>query len=156
MRLRTVIAIATFVLGATAVSMAAGPPTFEGPKGDWKHTDPAGTDTRHVESWKLFTDQSLTVVTDTTVTYSDALAPIQKNIADNHIKTSVDKDETCLGKPAHVVEFSFGTEGHQTIINRTIASDGTGSVQITYARAGDDQFDPDVRKAIDAFCAQPG
>jgi hypothetical protein len=159
MTLRTLVSIAAVAAGLSLATAASAAVTFVGPEG-WRHVEQTTpSDGVHkVDQWKLAGDtpQSVTVFQDSSTSFADSLAAVKKNFADNHIRPAVDKDQPCMGRPSHVVEYSVGPDGHQIIVNRLIVPDGAGVVTITYARGQGDDFDSDVRKALTTFCAQTG
>lgn len=150
------VAASTIVTGSALLARAADQTAFVGPTG-WSHADasPGSGSTLKIEKWHVPGDdaQSLTLIVDPNTSYADALAAIAKNLAANRFKAAIDKDEPCHGVQAHVVEFTFGPDGHQIVINRTLLPDGTGVETITYSRAQGNPFDDDVRKSITTFCA---
>jgi hypothetical protein len=156
-RLRFVV-LASFAAFVAPAAALAAVPAFVGPPG-WSHAAPVSSDpTRTLDQWKLgggATDpgQTVTFISDTTASYTDTLAVIKKNFADNHIKPSEDADMPCQGKQAHVVEFTIGPSGHEVVINRLLVPETPGLVTITYSRAKDYNFDDDVKKAIGTFCS---
>jgi hypothetical protein len=131
---------------------------FVGPKA-WSKVDTGQTSTdtsRTFDQWKLGGGQeaqTVTVIHDTTTSYDTSLATMLKNFGDNGIKPTTNKDVTCQGRTAHVVEYQIGPEGHEYITNRMLLSDGaTGVVTVTYSRAKGYNFDDDVKEAEDTFC----
>ncbi|MBC5809938.1 MAG: hypothetical protein GIW95_03655 [Candidatus Eremiobacteraeota bacterium] len=109
---------------------------------------------RTVDQWKLSTE-IVTVVHDTAAVFADQVASIRKNLNDMGSKPKVDKDVPCQGQQAHIFEFSYGPEGKIVTTNRMLLPDGpSGLTTVTYTRTLD-QFDPDVKKAIDNFCKPP-
>ncbi|MGH7727220.1 MAG: hypothetical protein ACREM2_00290 [Vulcanimicrobiaceae bacterium] len=127
---------------------------FAGPSG-WSQAPAISAGPQHtIAQWHLAGDvQSVTFIKDETTTYADALAAVERNFAQNHIKPAIDKDIPCQGQTAHVVEFTFGPSGHGITTNRIIVPDGSGVVTITYARSFDESFDPSVQKSEAAYCA---
>jgi hypothetical protein len=123
----------------------------------WSHVDQAtaGDTTRKFDQWHISGESdSVTMISDSTTAYADAVALIEKNFTDNKIKPAIDKDFTCNAKPSHVVEFAAGPEGHKIIINRILIPNGTGVITITYARS-DQDVDPEYKKSITAYCGGP-
>jgi hypothetical protein len=157
MSLRSFASVVAALAALGVASAASAAVTFVGPDG-WHHVDQPSTDSVHkFDQWKISgTAQSLTVIQDSSTTYADSLGAVKANFAAQHINPALDKDEPCMGRPSHVVEYTVGPEGHQIIVNRLIVPDGSGVVTVTYARAHDDAFDADVKKAITNFCAQAG
>jgi hypothetical protein len=145
--------VAASVLPASSAQIA-----FVGPKA-WSKVDTGQTSTdtsRTFDQWKLGSgqeSQTVTVIHDSTTSYDTSLATMLKNFSDNSIKPSTNKDVTCQGRTAHVVEYQIGPDGHEFITNRMLLSDGaTGVVTVTYSRAKGYGFDDDVKAAEDAFC----
>ncbi len=154
-RIPIVLALA---FAANATLAAAADVAFVGPPG-WSHVGQQSPDqTRTFDQWKLGGGggdpaQTVTFISDSTSSYTDTLALIKKNFADNHIKASADDDMACHGQQAHVIQFSSGPEGKEIIIRRILVPQGPkGLVTITYARAKDDPDDADVQKSIATFC----
>ena len=126
---------------------------YLGPNG-WSKADvPSPTPTRSITQWHIAGDTttSVTYIQDSTQSFTDSIAAMTKNFADNGIKP-MQKDLPCRGATAHMVEFKAGPDGHQTIINRVIVTQGTGIASITYTRADGNPFDNDVMKAETAYC----
>jgi hypothetical protein len=158
MSLRTIVSIAAAAAGLSLAAAASAAVTFQGPDG-WHHSAQPSADGKvQIDQWKLSGDppQSVTVIQDTGTTYADALSAVTTNFSTNHIKPSIDKDQTCIGRASHVFEYTFGPDGNQSTVNRLVVPDGTGVVTITYARGSKDDFDSDVRKSITTFCAGTG
>jgi hypothetical protein len=158
MNLKMLVSLGALGAGLSAATAASAAVSFTGPAG-WSHVDQPNSDGVHkFDQWRLPGDppQTVTVIQDSSMTFADALASVRKNFADNHIRPGIDKDETCLGRPSHTVEFTVGPDGHQITVNRMIVPDGTGVVTITYARGKDYDYDADAKKALTTFCAQPG
>ena len=103
----------------SGIALADSPPAFVGPPG-WSHNPPAATDpNRTIDQWHLSGDvSSVTFIKDTSTTYTDAVAAIEKNFSTNKIKPAADKDMSCRGTTAHLVEFAIGPDGHQVDIQR--------------------------------------
>jgi|HubBroStandDraft_6_1064221.scaffolds.fasta_scaffold488440_1 hypothetical protein len=159
MYFRTLVSLVALLASASVVTAAMAAATFPAPSG-WRHVEQPNSSsdgTHKFDQWKLAGDppQTITVIEDSTMSYSDALAAVKKNFTDNHIKPAIDKDETCLGRASHNVEFSVGTDG-QIIINNLLVPDGNGVIKVTYARGKGFDYDPDAKKAVTDFCAQPG
>ncbi len=115
---------------------------------------PAPGATRKLSQWHISgQSDTFTLVDDSAASYADALALIEKNFTDNHVKTAVNKDFTCAGKAGHMVEFSAGPEGHQFIINRLLLPETptAGVLTFTYVRTSPD-WDPSVIKSMKAYC----
>jgi hypothetical protein len=148
---------AVFIIAGTlgSVAFAAAEGTFAGIPG-WSHiAAPTPDPARRFEQWRLVGGdpaQTVTYIADTTTSYTDALAMIKKNFADNGIKPKVDKDTPCQGRTGHEVEFLIGPEGRGIITNRLLVPDGTGVVTITYVRGQTDSYDDDVKKAVTTYC----
>jgi len=151
------IAASLFVLVAGAAA-AADNSVFPQPSGWSRISSTAAADpNRTVQQWHIAGDvASVTFVHDTTTPYADAVAAIETNFSTNKIKPAVDKDLPCQGKTAHEVDFNVGPDGHQLTVQRVVVPDGTGVATVTYARAADAPFDPDVKKSETAFCASSG
>ena len=143
--------LVTLFAAATAAPGLAADIAFAGPSGWDKAASTPTTDTaRSVQQWQHSGDiQSLIVIRDTSTPYDDALAAIQKNLSSNQIKPSTDADRACVGKAAHVVEFTTGP----VTINRIIVPDGSGIITITYTRPSGAKFDGDVKKSEEAYCS---
>jgi len=62
---------------------------------------------------------NFTFMSDDTLSYDDSLGMIRKNVTDNGLKPSVDKDRTCGGRRAHEIEMTFGT----TIVHQIVIDD---------------------------------
>jgi hypothetical protein len=118
-------------------------------------TDPPAPDaTRKQTQWHISgASDTFTMVDDSTASYTDAMAAIQKNFTDNHVKPSVNKDFTCAGKAGHIVEFTAGPDGHQVVINRLLLPEtpASGLVTFTYLRT-DKDWDDSVLKSMKAYC----
>jgi hypothetical protein len=116
---------------------------------------PAAPDsTRKQTQWHIAgASDTFTMVDDSTASYADALAAIQKNFSDNHVKPSVNKDFTCAGKMGHIVEFTAGPDGHQVVINRVLLPETptAGLLTFTYLRT-DKDWDDSVLKSMKAYC----
>jgi hypothetical protein len=143
------------VLATTSGTALADPgPTFIGPSG-WSHNPPAVTDpNRTIDQWHLSGDvASVTFIKDPSTTYSDAVAAIEKNFSTNKIKPAADKDTSCRGTTAHLVEFAIGPGEHQIIIHRLVVPDGSGVDTVTYTRSDGSPFDPDVKKSETTYCS---
>jgi len=156
MYFKTLVSLVALVASATVATAASAAITFTGPSG-WSHVEQPNSDGTHkFEQWRLSGDppQTVTVIEDSSTAYADALAAVRKNFSDNHIRPSIDKDDTCLGHTSHTVEFSVGADG-QIVINNMLIPDGNGVIKVTYARGKGFDYDPDVKKAVTAFCAQP-
>lgn len=159
MSLRTVVSIAAVAAGLSLATAASAAITFTGPDG-WSHSgQPSADGKQQFDQWKLAGDntQTLTVIHDSTTAYADSVSAVKNNFASNHIRPGVDKDETCAGRPSHEFEYTVGPDEHQIKVNRIVIPDGPGVVTVTYAHSAKDDADPDVKKALDAFCktAQP-
>lgn len=155
MHLRTLISAAAGLAALATLSIAAmAAVTFNGPSG-WRHADSPATSSIKVDKWTISgdTSQALVVIQDPTTSYADAISLMRSNFTNNHIKLSIDKDQTCQGKQGHVIEFASGPDGHATIFDTTLVPDGNGIVKITYQRQQDQPMDSDVKKAIETFCA---
>ncbi len=137
--------IACFPLAATA---AARP--FTGPAG-WDHAvavAPTAQSPRAQETWRKSDGELLTFMSDEGLSYDDSLAMIRKNVADNSLKPSVDKDRTCGGRRAHEIEMTFGT----TIVHQILVDDAPGLTKLTYTHPQGTPTGPDVTAAITVYC----
>jgi len=151
--------VMTSALGALlAIPVNAAGVTFPAPSG-WSTVQvPPSTDaTRTFQQWHIAGDiATVTFMRDGSAAYSDALTTIMKNFADNNIKPLTNKDTSCQGKTAHVVEFTTGPEGKKVAINRMLVPDGAkGLITITYARTDGSDFDGEVKKSEATFCSMP-
>jgi hypothetical protein len=147
----------TFAMLVFPVAVAAADVAYTGPAG-WSHVEsPPSTDTtRKVEQWHIAGDVgSVTYTQDSATAYADTLSAIEANFKKNNIKPATDKDMPCQGKIGHVVEFTFGPDGHKIVINNLLVPNGAGVDKIVYAREDGSQFDPDVKKSETAYCAAP-
>ena len=137
----------------SGIALADSPPAFVGPPG-WSHNPPAATDpNRTIDQWHLSGDvSSVTFIKDTSTTYTAAVAAIEKNFSTNKIKPAADKDMSCRGTTAHLVEFAIGPDGHQVDIQRLVVPDGNGVDTVTYTRSNGSVFDPDVKKSETTYC----
>jgi hypothetical protein len=142
-------AVATAASAADTVAFTLSSPWTAG------ESQAAADGSRKFNQWHVPGDPTTTVtlIEDTTTSYTDSLGMIEKNFSDNHIKTSINKDFTCAGKTAHDVEFATGPDGHQVTINRILIPDGTGVMTVTYARAASDGgWDKAVLDSVKAYC----
>jgi hypothetical protein len=151
--MRTAIIAAALAFAACMLPAAAGAQrAFSGPAG-WDHTAsgaPGAAAPSSIETWKKG-EQSVSVLTDTSVAYADVLARVRKNIGDNGIHPAVDRDLTCGGKPAHEVEMTLGTTTfHQLLIDE---GTGQGSTRVTYSRPQSAPAATEVAAALSAYCA---
>ena len=141
--------VASIVLLTSAVASAAGKP-FVGPDG-WDHTvgmTATAQLPRAQESWKKPDGEQLVYLSDGGLSYDDITALVKKNIADNGIKTSVDRDRTCGGKRAHEVEMTFAP----SIVHQIIVDDAPGVTKLTYSRPVGTAMATDAVAAITAYC----
>jgi hypothetical protein len=147
-----VVATVALVSLISAGAAVADGTAYLGPAG-WTRVDVASpTPTRTIVQWHIGGDpSSVTFIEDSTQSYTDSLAAMQKNFSDNGIKPA-SKDIPCRGATAHVIEFKAGPDGAQTIINRVMLPMGTGIATITYTRADGNPFDDEVMKAQKAYC----
>src|SRR5271154_6297504 len=100
------------VLMSTAFAQTPAPFTLGFPWTKNAADPPAPDATRKQTQWHIAgASDSFTMVDDNTASYADAIAAIQKNFTDNHVKPSVNKDFTCAGKMGHIVEFTAGPDG---------------------------------------------
>ena len=149
MTLRAAMAIVACAALSPLAAVAA-PHPFTGPSG-WDHT--VGTTAtaqvpRAQETWKKSDGELLAYLSDSGLSYDDIIASVKKNITDNSLKPSVDRDRTCSGRRAHEVEMTFGA----TAIHQLIVDDAPGATKLTYARPQGSPFAPDVTSAIAAYC----
>lgn len=152
---RTIVTTSALCAFLAAPVLATGV-AFPAPAGWSRVAVPTSTDaTRSFEQWHIAGDiATVTFIRDGSGVYADALATITKNFSDNNIKPSTNKDTTCQGKTAHVVEFATGPEGKRVVINRMLVPEGTtGLVTITYARSDGAEFDGEVKKSETSFCS---
>ena len=155
MTFKTLVSIAAASVALSLATAASAAVTFVGPDG-WSHSGQPSPDGKvQFDQWKLGGDtpQTVTVIQDSGTSFADSLAAVKTNFSNNKIRPAIDKDQDCLGRPSHVVEYTVGPDGHQITVNRLIVPDGAGVVTITYARGQKDDFDSDVRKALTTFCA---
>jgi hypothetical protein len=149
------ISVSASVAEPTAQTASApAPATFAGPDG-WSRVEvPSPSATRTIVQWHIAgdTSTSVTYIKDATGVYEDTIALIEKNFSDNGIKPGTNKDTTCAGSRAHVVEFTAGPDGSKTIINRVVIAGSPGITTITYTRADGNAFDAEVKKAETSFC----
>jgi hypothetical protein len=122
--------------------------------------EPTGNPARTVSQWSLDgrpgqPAQSVTVITDSGSSYVDELQKIRKNFQDNNLIASIDADIACRGRQSHVIEFGFGQLDNETVISRVLIPETTGLTTITYSRPKSVSYDPQVRRAIDTYCAAP-
>ena len=147
--LRAASALIAFAAVLPLAAAAAAKP-FPGPSG-WDHTVGA-TATAQVpraqETWKKSDGAVLTYLSDGGLSYDEITGAVKKNIAENSLKTAVDKDRQCDGKRAHEVEMTFGT----TVVRQVIIDDAPGVTKLTYVRAQGTPVSADVMSAIAAYC----
>ncbi len=148
--------LVTGVLAAAAFAVplvaAADSKTFTAPSG-WVHqpsaTSSPGAVARSLDTWKKG-NQSLTVLFDAGLAYADELALVRKNISENGLHPTTDRDFTCAGRPAHEVLMSLnGSMFRQVLIDDGA---GQGSTRITYSHPDSVPAAPDVDSAITAYC----
>lgn len=143
-------ATATLVFAALlplAASAAAKP--FVGPAG-WDHTvqsTPTAASPRSAETWKKGGD-ILTLLGDDGMTYADIVATVEKNVNQNGLHPTVDKDRTCAGRKAHEIEEIFGT----TVVHQLIIDDAPGVMKLTYTHPQSSPPSADVANALTAYC----
>jgi hypothetical protein len=131
-----------------AAAAAARP--FTGPAG-WDHTVGATATVqspRAQETWRKSDGELLTFMSDEGLSYDDSLAMIRKNVTDNGLKPSVDKDRTCGGQRAHEVEMTFGT----TIVHQILIDNAPGLTKLTYTHPQGTPIGPDATNTITAYC----
>lgn len=132
------------------LAAVAAPHPFTGPTG-WDHTVGSTASAqvpRAQETWKKSDGELLAYLSDAGLSYDDIIAAVKKNVTDNGLKPSIDRDRTCSGRRAHEVEITFGT----TAIHQLIIDDAPGATKLTYARPQGTPFAPDVTSAIAAYC----
>ena len=146
---RAAAALTLFALARPiAVSAAAKP--FVGPSG-WDHTVGATATPqlpRAQETWKKSDGELLVYLADGGLSYDDVVGQVKKNIADNNLKTAVDKDRSCGAKRAHELEMTFGT----TVVHQMIVDDAPGVTKLTYTRPDAVKPGDDATAALAAFC----
>ncbi len=147
--LRAASALIAFAAVLPLAAVAAAKP-FPGPSG-WDHTVGA-TATAQVpraqETWKKSDGVLLTYLSDGGLSYDDITGMVKKNIADNNLKTAVDRDRQCDGRRAHEVEMTFGT----TVVHQVIVDDAPGVTKLTYTRPQGTPVSADVTSAMTAYC----
>jgi len=123
----------------------------------WSHADqqtsPDGT--RKFEQWHIAGDtaSTVTLVQDSSMSYTDALGAIQKNFSENHVRPAINKDLSCHNLSGHMIEFAVGPDGHRIIINRLLVPLGNGVLTLTYSRSETDKtWDPEVLKSVTSYC----
>jgi len=139
---------ASIVLLSFAAALAAKP--FVGPDG-WEHSvgaTPTPQVSRAQETWKKNDGELLVYLSDAGLSYDDIIAMVKKNIADNAIKTAVDKDRTCQGRRAHEIEMTFAP----TVVHQIIIDDAPGVTKLTYTRPQGTSFSTDASGALTAYC----
>ncbi|HEY4442304.1 MAG TPA: hypothetical protein VGN14_17725 [Candidatus Elarobacter sp.] len=140
--------VASFVLFSSTAALAAKP--FVGPDG-WDHTvavTPTPQLPRAQESWKKADGEVLIYLSDGGLSYDDTVAAVKKNVADNAIKTAVDRDRTCAGKRAHEIELTFAP----TIVHQIIVDEAPGVTKLTYSRPVGTAMAADATAAITSYC----
>jgi hypothetical protein len=139
---------ASVVVLSFAAALAAKP--FVGPDG-WEHVVgmlPASQVSRAQETWKKNDGEQLAYLSDAGLSYDDIIALVKKNIAENAIKTAVDKDRTCQGRRAHEIEMTFSP----SIVHQIIIDDAPGVTKLTYTRPQGTSPSADASSAIAAYC----
>ena len=150
--LRAASALLAFAASLPIAAWAAAKP-FAGPSG-WDHTVGATATPqlpRAQETWKKSDGELLTYLSDGGLAYDDVVGLVHKNIADNALKPSVDKDRTCDGRRAHEVEMTFGT----TVVRQIIVDDSPGVTKLTYTRPQGMTAGTDATTAISTYCGGP-
>jgi hypothetical protein len=142
----TLIAIAVLVpLSAAAVTKP-----FAGPSG-WDHVV-AATATpqtpRAQEVWRKGDGETLVYLEDAGLGYDDVIAMIKKNITDNALRPSVDKDRTCDARRAHEIEETFGS----TVVHQIVVDDAPGVTKLTYTHPQGSSVSPEVAATLAAYC----
>lgn len=146
-------AMAFVVCALLPLAAVAAPHPFTGPSG-WEHTvatTPTAQAPRAQETWKKSDGEVITYLSDAGLSYDEILGMVKKNVTDNNLKPSVDRDRTCSGRRAHEIEMTFGT----TTVHQVIADDTPGVTKLTYTRAQSAPVDADVTSAINAYCGGP-
>jgi len=129
----------------------AAPKPFSGPPSGWDHavvSSPTPQNPRAQETWKKSDGELITYLSDGGLAYDDIVGMVRKNISDNGLHPSVDRDRTCDGRRAHEVEMTFGS----TIVHQVIVDDAPGVTKVTYTRAQGKPMPPDVTAAFTAYC----
>jgi len=151
-RIRTAAALVAFVACFPIAASASARP-FTGPAG-WDHTvgmAATAQSPRTQETWRKSDGQLFTFMSDDTLSYDDSLGMIRKNVTDNGLKPSVDKDRTCGGRRAHEIEMTFGT----TIVHQIVIDDAPGVTKLTYTHPQGTPTTSDATTAIAAYCGAP-
>jgi hypothetical protein len=148
-------ATALFALAALLpVAASAATKPFTGPPSGWDHAvlaTPTPQTPRAQETWKKSDGELITYLADGGLTYDDSVAMIQKNISDNGLKPSVNRDRTCGGRRAHEVEMNFGP----TTVHQVIVDDAPGVTKVTYTRGQGTPASPDATAALTSYCGGP-
>jgi hypothetical protein len=141
-----VAALAALLLAVPLAASAAMKP-FTGPAG-WDHTVETNSPTSVLEIWRKGTTQSIAYLYNSAIVFDDNVATIKKNVADNSMKTTVDKTSTCAGKRAYTVGISMGP----TYIEQLVIDEAPGVTKLTYSRPQSDSTPPEVTAALAAYC----
>jgi hypothetical protein len=149
-------AATTLLAFAALLPIAASAATkpFTGPPSGWDHAvlaSPTPQTPRAQETWKKSDGELITYLSDGGLVYDDSVAMIHKNISDNGLKPSVDRDRTCNGRRAHEVEMAFGP----TIVHQVIVDDAPGVTKVTYTRGQGTPASPDATAALTSYCGGP-
>jgi hypothetical protein len=147
--IRTAGALVALVVCLPLAAGAAARP-FVGPAG-WDHTvgmTPTPQSPRTQETWKKSDGELITFMSDEGLSYDDSLAMIRKNVADNGLKPSMDKDRSCGGQRAHEIEMTFGT----TIVHQIIIDNAPGLSKLTYTHPQGTPNSTDATSTITAYC----
>ena len=140
-------ALTAFVALPLAASAASKPfPALAG----WDHTTPqlaTPAPGRGYDTYKK-DDQQVTVLSDTGLVYADIVGAVKKNVSDNGIKTSIDRDFTCGTKHAHEIEMILGS----TVYRQLIVDDNPGVTKVTYMRTQGSTPAADALGALTSYC----
>jgi hypothetical protein len=145
---------ATALLACVAllpVTASAATKPFTGPANGWDHVviaTPTPQQPRAQEKWTKSDGEMIVYLSDAGLSYDDIVGMVRKNISDNGLHPSVDRDRTCNGRRAHEVEETFGT----SIVHQVIVDDTPGVTKVTYTRPQGKPMPPDVVAAFTAYC----
>jgi hypothetical protein len=131
-------------------ALAAAKP-FSGPASGWDHSvvaTPTPQQPRAQETWKKSDGELITYLSDGGLSYDDIVGMVRKNISDNGLHPTVDRDRTCDGRRAHEVEMTFGA----TIVHQIIVDDSPGVTKVTYTRPQGKPMSADVTASFTAYC----
>src|SRR5579883_3034968 len=137
MRMKIAAALVSPVITTALLGIAiAAPKPFPAPNG-WNAVQQQAPPGSTIQIWTHDSgplQQTLTVLDDPTTPYTDAVQIVQKNIAANKFKVTVNKDQTCNGQSGHFFEMSYGPDVGKVAVDRLIVPDGAGTLTITYMR----------------------